>query len=1581
MQGDRRRILISHYEEPIDLGIPGGNEIYYTTVDGQPLSDNVITSLSNAYAPSSSLEGSGATLQSHTYENGKGIIRFNGGLYFFPGTTSRAYAPLRNNTQLENIVLPETITNIGQEAFFGCINLKRIKIPEGVTEIHSNLFRNCSSLVHIELSENITIIWDHAFQGCSSLVNIGLPDTVTTIDQYAFYGCSSLQHITIPDTIEYIGQGAFRDCASLRTIDMPSNISSIESYTFYGCSKLDNIEIPSTVNSIGEYAFMNCKSIEEITVPEQITSFERSVFENCEKLKSINIPFQLQNIDDYAFSGCSSLDSFSIPSYVTYIGEYAFNQCSSLSTPISIPSYITEIKPGTFKGCSSLNDIQLHDDITSIGAEAFMDCTSLTQIILPYNDTFNIISDRLFKGCSNLTSVSMSLYQPINSINDEAFCGCSNLTSIDIPYNVEKIGYRAFGFSGIINIDIPDNVTSLGTHLFYECSSLISVYLPNNEEITSIPYATFDRCRSLPNLVIPNYITSIEDFAFHYCEKLNIEIPVQITSIGYGAFSNCYSMKNIIIPDGVTEIKGETFFNCTSSEEIYIGPNITSIGNFAFANCPGRLILQNNIISNNYTWETRPSNDGWLGRSKFEELVIEPINSNNLTIGNYIFAFCDTIKRVIINRSIDAIGQGAFEGCTSLETIPLAIAHSIGNFAFKNCYSLTSGNLSSAYYIGMCAFENCYSVPEFKLISNENWTDNCIGNYAFLGCKGKLIFDGADDHNTPWHKNWTYSSNPQNTDSWLSGSKFEEIEILPNIDTLGSYTFCNYTSLKKLTIGANLGYNAGIAYTIGNGAFEGCSNLTELSINDTVTHIGTHVFKNCSSLYTTYLGNCVQSIGSYAFENCPGYLHINSNNITSINYPSWANRPTTGSGWLSYAKFNSLIFGDSIETIGDFGFVTFGSITSIDFSNAVNLHTIGNEVFGGSNITSLNIPGNIKSIGRATFENCKSLKTVTLNEGVETLGDRLFRYCDNLTTEINIPNSITTIGTDAFAGCINLLGVKFSENSSLTAINPGCFIDCYKMTDIDMPESVQSVGDLAFRGCGALQNIIFSDNMRLSTVPWSSFSIYSNQINSSPYRNIYFGDYIHNLNGFAFEGDNIDTLYIPSQLIYIDYRAFAAANINSLWFDNNVSIMDGNLLGNIGTIYVPENCLYDFQINSGLSGRNIVGYSTDGSLSVSSDEYPYITKTELLDESGNTIYSRDNEFIVKHQSDNISIYVEPIQSHYPWRSKVIKGKDFITVPDALNNVGPKTISIQLADNNTTEERIGQIKFSSVGNQSYILNIKQQKHLQHSPNTDEIKVMSFNVWVNRTGELAWTNRKEACYEMIREHRPSIIGLQETMYSTSWTDLYNTLSQDGYDGFAIVRSDGSQSGNKEGTGILYDTNVLEMLDSGNFWLSNPSTAPVEGETGRDWFGADYRRVANWAILKHKASEKTICYINTHLDLVQAARVKEMELIMQKFEEYGASCDYWISTGDYNATENSTEMQIAIGENGLMNSARLVSPVTDSNRTYNGVSSTSGGIIDHILCSKSMNVVEYHTVNENYKNVPYLSDHYPIYAIIKL
>ena len=357
---------------------------------------------------------------------------------------------------------------------------------EMFTRLESIMAKNCTKLREVVIPNTITSIGNEAFYGCSSLAtSIAIPDGVTSIGSSAFYGCSSLTSITIPDSVTSIGSSAFRGCSSLTSITIPDSVTSIGERAFYNCSSLTSVTIGKGVTSIGNYAFYNCSSLTSVTIPDSITSIGGYTFSYCSSLTSITIPDSVTSIGSYAFESCGSLTSITIPDSVTSIGERAFYNCSSL-TSIAIPDGVTSIGSSAFRGCTGELIINsktfIEEDYTSsnyptygttYGSSNWLYGNKFTKLTI--GDNVTKIGNYTFYNCSSLVSVTIG--NGVTSIGSSAFYGCSSLTSVTIGNGVTSIGSSAFyNCSSLTSITIPDSVTSIGSYAFESCSSLTSIY-------------------------------------------------------------------------------------------------------------------------------------------------------------------------------------------------------------------------------------------------------------------------------------------------------------------------------------------------------------------------------------------------------------------------------------------------------------------------------------------------------------------------------------------------------------------------------------------------------------------------------------------------------------------------------------------------------------------------------------------------------------------------------------------------------------------------------------------------------------------------------------------------------------------------------------------------------------------------------------------------------------------------------------------------------------------------------------------------------------------------------------------------
>ena len=294
---------------------------------------------------------------------------------------------------LTSLVIPDSVTNIGDYAFSGCRSLTDIVIPDSVTNIGDYAFWNCRSLTNIVIPDSVTSIGDNAFEYCFSLSNLIIPDGVTSIGDGAFVGCNSLSSVVIPDSVSCIGNNAFWGCESLTDIVIPDSVASIGDYAFYDCSSLTEVVIPDSVTSIGDKAFFWCRSLTDIVIPESVVNLKGNPFCRWDgELKCLSpyfiydnkVLFDKDKSKIIAFRD-KDTTSYAIPDSVTCIEDNAFSACRSL-TDIVIPDGVTSIGYCAFEGCSSLSSVVIPDGITSIGEYAFRGCS------FPYDFKQELIS-------------------------------------------------------------------------------------------------------------------------------------------------------------------------------------------------------------------------------------------------------------------------------------------------------------------------------------------------------------------------------------------------------------------------------------------------------------------------------------------------------------------------------------------------------------------------------------------------------------------------------------------------------------------------------------------------------------------------------------------------------------------------------------------------------------------------------------------------------------------------------------------------------------------------------------------------------------------------------------------------------------------------------------------------------------------------------------------------------------------------------------------------------------------------------------------------------------------------------------
>ena len=615
------------------------------------------------------------------------------------------------------------------------------------------------------------------------------------------------------------------------------------------------------------------------------------------------------------------------------------------------------------------------------------------------------------KSAADVVIPSKIKGRTVTSIGRGAFSDCTSLTSVKIPDSVTSIGDVAFYGCSFTSITIPGSVTSVGLNAFFDCENLERVDITDLAAWCKISFGGYLASNPLyyahnlylngevvENLVIPDSVESISDYAFAFCKNLaKVTIPDSVTSIGDSAFYDCENLAKVTIPDSVTGIGDSAFSGCTSLMRV----DITDLA----AWCKMSLGDNNNPpFSCEY--------DLYLNGELVENLVIP---DGVASIGRNAFYLCTGLTSITIPDSVTSIGDSAFYGCENLERVditdlaawckinyddryvrsnPLYYAHNlyldgelvenlvipdgvtcIGKYAFIDCYSIRSVTIpDSVTSIGRGAFYTCKNLNRVDITDLAAWC--------------KIDFESTDS-------NPLYDAH----NLYLNGELVENLVIPDGITRVNDYAFSGYSSIRSVTIPDSV-------TSIGASSFSGCTGLASVTIPDSLTSIGRYAFSGCSSLMGITIPDSVTSIGGSAFYGC--------SSLTSITIPG------------------------SVTSIGKGTFGDCSSLTGITIPGSVT--SIGDSAFSGCrSLASITIPDSVTSIGDYAFSECYHLPGVTIPDSVTSIGDYAFSYCYDLTS-VTIPEGLNVIPKSAFSDCSNLKAITIP--ASMEYIRKAAFSGC-----------------------------------------------------------------------------------------------------------------------------------------------------------------------------------------------------------------------------------------------------------------------------------------------------------------------------------------------------------------------------------------------------------------------------------------------------------------------------------------------------------------------------------------------------------
>ncbi len=379
--------------EQDEFEIPGfvaqkSNEIWYTTTDGAVVTPTI--------GPAD-ISGFGANIVSNTYENGKGVITFDGDVTLI-GQNTFTFCD-----NLESITIPEKVTAIKYAAFYECENLTSVTFPDGITDIEYRIFQGCPKLSAfyggVASSDHRCVVVNGVVEGFApaGLTEYTIPDGVTSIDNYVFGYCSELESVTVPDSVTSFGYGPFAGCSSLSA--------------FYGRLASSDNRYLAIDNKLVAFA---SAGLTEYVIPDGITEIGYGAFDECSNLTSVTIPDSVTSLNDDAFYKCRSLTNITLGKGVATIGNDAFAYCYALPS-ITIPESVTMIKDGAFAYCTSLTEVYCKSTTPpTIGYTIFIEPNSDLVIYVPMSNDSSIIN--AYKSAANWSRYQDRIQEDVESL-------------------------------------------------------------------------------------------------------------------------------------------------------------------------------------------------------------------------------------------------------------------------------------------------------------------------------------------------------------------------------------------------------------------------------------------------------------------------------------------------------------------------------------------------------------------------------------------------------------------------------------------------------------------------------------------------------------------------------------------------------------------------------------------------------------------------------------------------------------------------------------------------------------------------------------------------------------------------------------------------------------------------------------------------------------------------------------------------------------------------------------------------------------------------------------------------------------
>ena len=994
----------------------------------------------------------------------------------------------RGMRYVEKIVIPNTVTLIGKNAFANSMQLKTLTFEEGndteILTIDESAFENCAGIQKVVLPARTEVIAAKAFYNVS-IREIAFPTGLTTIGDYAF-SKSGLTSVKIPAGLASLGTNVFDTCVNLTSVEFEAgfNATVIPAGTFQN-SALKSIVIPGSIEKIAYTAFNNCADLTSVTFEEGTADLVLGYLPEGmnaggggKEEKGDEKDKEGTNVIAGVFSNCKKLVSIEIPDRTIYIGKSAFASCTNLATvTINETSRLQQIGESAFTSCTSLKSIYIPNTVANsayvneqtaqefaIGVRAFEN-SALTTITFAEGGTGDLsIGQSAFSG---------SLVTVLNLPNRVA----PIYTTVDGNWNTyEGIAKNCFA-SGINAIVAEINIAEGGNYYGSQDGVLYKVKEGVLSELMFVP------TQKTGSITIPATVTLLTANCAQYSRVSEIVwedadnadgLPL---TIGNSALKDMQNLKVVRFPERTVEIGESMFANASSSstttaryskvEEVYIPANVEKIGKNMFYFC---LTIKTVTFAEGCKITEIPEGMFCTANASAalgNELTSICVPANVEKIGSQAFRGCKKVTSFTFEEGskLKKLSGNLFEGMTLQElTIPDGVTDLDGNVFYKmtslKILNLPSGfaNISTTSNGGQNAFlfEGCTALEQVN-ISPENDYFKSVDGVVFTKDGSALIY---------FPSNKKIGNEILNEDGMGTGT-YDGVYTTPTgCQTIATYAFKGNKNLKELVISADLLF-------INSYAFQS-AYVSKLTFAERIStlKLGDYAFQSCTRLGnsgkdTLTIPETVEIDGKYVF----GSTRYGKVVFEGTNYTGSLNYTFQSCAYLTEVIGMPVVIGSMERT-----FQGCTSLTKVEFNPQSSVETMKGTFYGCTKLTSIHIPyvGSMTvSSGYGVFEGCTKLADVTIDQA-GFIGQDTFYGCTALTT-FNMPDTVSGMDHSAFYGCTNLTSVKLS--AGLENISNKAFYNCKKLTSIEITGFVSTIGDEAFYNCTALTSVTLPDGL------------------------------------------------------------------------------------------------------------------------------------------------------------------------------------------------------------------------------------------------------------------------------------------------------------------------------------------------------------------------------------------------------------------------------------------------------------------------------------------------------------------------